>query len=269
MQPVVILGCGWLGTQLGLLLSAQGHPVWGSRRSHEALATLPGAIQPLLWDGHSALDPQIVQCLEGSWLILAMPPAAAQDGGAAYLRSLQMILAHADAVQALVLCSSSSVYAGLTGDVCEADAPGPDPRAQLIWQAEQMVRQHPRCYVLRLAGLVGPGRHPAAFTRRGVMAGPAQPVNLVHSADICRWLALLLNGSAVAPAPVINLCAPLLLNKAEFYTAACLQQGVPVPQFIAATEPARRVNADLSRQLTGFTYQYADLASLCPTSVTR
>ncbi|MDZ7868130.1 MAG: hypothetical protein U5L02_02830 [Rheinheimera sp.] len=265
MASVVILGCGWLGTQLGLQLSTAGHQVWGSRRSSERLATLPAPIQPLQWDGVSPLSPEICQLLPGSWLILAMPPAAAQDGGAAYLRTLQIVLAQAGAAQALVLCSSSGVYAGLAGEVSETDAPGPEPRAQLIWQAEQLVLQGaqpgPQRYVLRLAGLIGPGRHPATFTRRGVMAGPEQPVNLVHSADICRWLNLLLNNGAF-PASVVNLCAPIKRSKAEFYTAACQQQGLTVPQFIAATEPSRRVNAALSLQLADFAYQQTDLARL-------
>jgi len=265
MASVVILGCGWLGTQLGVYLSTQGHQVWGSRRSSERLATLPAPIQPLLWDGVSPLNPQICQLLPGSWLILAMPPAATQDGGAAYLRSLQIVLAQADAAHALVLCSSSGVYAGLAGEVSEADAPGPEPRAQLIWQAEQLVLQGaqpiPQRYVLRLAGLVGPGRHPATFTRRGVIAGPEQPVNLVHSADICRWLNLLLQ-HGVFPGSVVNLCAPAMRSKAEFYTAACQNQGVEVPRFIAATEPSRRVNSALSLQLPDFSYQQLDLTSL-------
>ena len=265
MASVVILGCGWLGTQLAVQLSTQGHQVWGSRRSNERLATLPAQIQPLQWDGVSPLSPEICQLLPGSWLILAMPPAAAQDGGAAYLRSLQIVLAQADAAHALVLCSSSGVYAGLTGEVSEADAPGPEPRAQVIWQAEQLVLKGaqpvPQRYVLRLAGLIGPGRHPATFTRRGVMAGPEQAVNLVHSADINRWLSLLIHHGTF-PGTVVNLCAPIACSKAEFYTAACQQQGMTVPQFIAATEPSRRVNAALSLQLPDFTYQQLDLASL-------
>ncbi|ALZ75537.1 hypothetical protein [Rheinheimera sp. F8] len=266
MASVVILGCGWLGTQLGVQLSTEGHQVWGSRRSKERLATLPAAIQPLLWDGVSPLSPQICQLLPGSWLVLAMPPSAAQDGGAAYLRSLQIVLAQADAAQALVLCSSSGVYAGLTGEVSEADAPGPEPRAKLIWQAEQLMLKGaplvPQRYVLRLAGLIGPGRHPANFTRRGVMAGPEQPVNLVHSADICRWLNLLLRHPGAFPGTVVNLCAQVTCSKAEFYTAACQQQGLEVPRFIAATEPSRRVNAALSLQMPDFSYQQPDLASL-------
>ncbi len=262
MARVVILGCGWLGTQLGIALAQQGHQVWGSRRSPERLAALPAAIRPLLWDGQSAPYAGISGLFADSWLILAMPPAAAQDGGAAYLAALRRVLAGSAKVRQLVLCSSSSVYAGLAGVVAEADAPGPDPRAAVLWQAEQAVLQQSNSLVLRLAGLVGPGRHPAAFTRRGLMAGADVPVNLVHSADICQWLLLFMATPAQVPGRIVNLCAPLHANKSQFYQAACLDQGKPAPQFTAATEPARQVDARLSLTLADFQYRYADTISI-------
>ncbi len=256
MADVLIFGCGWLGTQLGTALAGQGHNVWGSRRSAERLAALPSGIQPMLWDGMTQPAQSILNRIAGSWLILAMPPAAARDGGVAYLAALQMLVAHADAAHGLILCSSTSVYAGCSGTVCEDDAPGPDSRAQLIWQAEQVVLQHPRSVVLRLAGLIGPGRHPAAFTRSGQMAGPDLPVNLVHSADICTWVSLFLAHGGIAPGRVINLCAPLQHNKKQFYTAACHHLGCNVPQFLPTLEAARQIDAQLSLQLGAFCYQY-------------
>jgi hypothetical protein len=51
-------------------------------------------------------------------------------------------------------------------------------------------------------------------------------------------------------------------TKAEFYSAACLVRGMPIPQFIPATEPARNINAALSQRDTGFSYLFSDQASL-------
>lgn len=263
MATVLIFGCGWLGSQLGVALADAGHQVYGSRRSTKNLLTLPPQIQPLCWDGQSRFDASIEVLLSGSWVILAMPPAAQRDGGSAYLESLQLILGQSSRAKGLILCSSTGVYAGLAGHVNESAAPGPEPRAALLWQAEQLVRQHPAPYVLRLAGLVGPGRHPATFTRRGVMAGPQQPVNLVHSADVCRWVCQLLAASGHGFPQVVNLSAPLTATKAEFYTAACVRAEVAVPQFVAATEPARTVDARLSQRDAGFVYQHHDISGLC------
>lgn len=262
MATVVILGCGWLGSQLGTELCKAGHQVFGSRRSLQSLTTLPAEIAPLCWDGQSAFAPELLQLLAENWLVLAMPPAAHSDGGVAYLQTLRVVLAHSQEAKGVILCSSTGVYAGLSGLVSESAAPGPDARAALLWQAEQLVMQHPRHHILRLAGLVGPGRHPSAFARRGVMAGPDQPVNLVHSTDICRWVQRLLNESAGSSPAIVNLCAPLLATKAEFYAAACAVKGLTIPQFTAATEPARRVDATLSQRDTQFRYHYADVADL-------
>lgn len=262
MVTVLIFGCGWLGSQLGVALSEDGHRVYGSRRSTTSLLTLPAQIQPLRWDGKSGFDASIQALIPDSWLILAMPPAAQQDGGRVYLDTVQLILNQSSGSKGVILCSSTGVYAGLAGRVDESAAPGPEPRALLLWQAEQLVRQYPVHFILRLAGLVGPGRHPAGFTRRGVMAGPEQPVNLVHSTEVCRWICQLLAVSGHGYPQVVNLSAPLTATKAEFYTAACVQAAVPVPQFVAATEPGRIVDASLSQGETGFVYQHHNVSSL-------
>jgi nucleoside-diphosphate-sugar epimerase len=262
MATVLIFGCGWLGSQLGVVLSEAGHLVYGSRRSAQSLLTLPPQIQPLCWDGQSRFDASILTLLPDSWVILAMPPAAQHDAGRAYLDTLQQVLNQSKSAKGLILCSSTGIYAGLTGRVDETAAPGPEPRAALLWQAEQLVQQHPAHFILRLAGLVGPGRHPAGFTRRGVMAGPDLPVNLVHSADVCRWVCQLLAAAGRDFPKIINLSAPLDMTKAEFYTVACAQAAVPVPQFIAANETGRTVDSSLSQRDIGFVYQYHDISSL-------
>lgn len=262
MATMLIFGCGWLGSQLGVALAEAGHQVYGSRRSAQSLLTLPPQIQPLCWDGQSPFDSSVQALLPDSWVILAMPPAAQRDGGRAYLDSLQLVLSQSSRAKGLLLCSSTGIYAGLAGQVNESAAPGPEPRATLLWQAEQLVRQHRAYYILRLAGLVGPGRHPAAFTRRGVMAGPEQPVNLVHSHDVCRWVCQLLAVSGQNFPQVVNLSAPLTATKAEFYSAACIRAEVAVPQFVAATEPGRTVDACLSQRDTGFVYLHHDISGL-------
>jgi len=94
------------------------------------------------------------------------------------------------------------------------------------------------------------------------MAGPEQPVNLVHSTDVCRWICQLLAVSGHGFPQVVNLSAPLTATKAEFYTAACIRAAVPVPQFVAAIEPGRTVDARLSQTDTSFVYQHHGLSSL-------
>ena len=59
MATVLIFGCGWLGSQLGVALAGAGHQVYGSRRSAQSLLTLPPQIQPLCWDGQSPFGSSI------------------------------------------------------------------------------------------------------------------------------------------------------------------------------------------------------------------
>ena len=47
MSSVLIAGCGYVGTELGIRLEGAGHDVWGLRRDP---GTLPPAIRPLAAD---------------------------------------------------------------------------------------------------------------------------------------------------------------------------------------------------------------------------
>lgn len=261
-QRVVIIGCGWLGTQLGVALQQAGCQVVATRRSHASLTALPVEFEPVCWDGSSLFPDRLAELLVNSWVVIAVPPSAHVDGGAAYLQTLRHVVEHSTSAAGLILCSSTGVYAGLDGLVTEACAPGPDRRAAILWQAEQIAGTHARPLILRLAGLVGPQRHPASFTRRGVMAGPEQPVNLVHSVDVCRWLVQYITQPTAGFPTVVNLVSPLQCTKAEFYLAACRQAGINPPQFVAATETDRRVDGSLSQQLQEFYYQYHDQVTL-------
>ncbi len=259
-MKALIVGCGWLGQQIAVALQQQGYVVAGTRRSPAALAQLPTGVGQICWDGASAWPEDLLIAVRDSWLICAMPPSASTDGGAGYLATLRQICALAPLSKGLVLCSSTGVYSGLSGVVTEGDSPGPSPRAALLWQAEQLVLAQPHSYVLRLAGLVGPGRHPAGFCRHGPLSGPDDPVNLVHSEDICRFLCLLLTKPPVTQ--VFNLRAPITLTKQQFYTAACQQAGQPVPGFKPALMAGHQVDGSATGKLDGFYYKFTDLAQL-------
>lgn len=259
-MKALILGCGWLGQQLGVALQQQGYVVSGTRRSVAALTELPAGIKPICWDGAGDLPALLTAAARDSWLICAMPPAIATDGGAGYLATLRQVQTLVPFAKGLVLCSSTGVYSGLTGPVTEDDAPGPSPRAALLWQAEQLLLAQPRSYVLRLAGLVGPERHPAGFCRHGPLSGADDPVNLVHSADVCRFLAVLL--SETPDTQVYNLCVPSQQTKQQFYTSACQQAGLPVPAFRTAATAGHQVDGSAASRLSGFHYKFTDLAQL-------
>jgi nucleoside-diphosphate-sugar epimerase len=263
MQKVVIIGCGWLGQQLGVELAAKGFSVFGSRQSAAGLAELPAVIQPVLLQlPVTTADASFMAILADSWLICAIPPAARQQSAIQYAAQLQNLvdLASAAGVRGLIHCASTGVYQGLSGDVDEHSQVQQSGRAGQLLAAEQILQQLPNCITLRLAGLIGPGRNPARFGQGRALAGPDLPVNLVHAMDIGRFVLMLLQRPAaqsIANQPEIyNLCCPDHPRKADFYQTAAAQAGLAAVTFTAAEEPERRVLSWYSQQQGDFKYQF-------------
>lgn len=263
---IIILGCGWLGKQLGQTLAAAGYPVYGSRQSDAGLATLPPAIQPLLLQLPLCELPAEQEAIwRNAWLICAIPPAATKRSQTEYLELLRNVaeLGIRAGVRGLIHCSSSGVYQGLAGEVTEKSVLPPTGKSQLLLAAEQQLQQIKPCVTLRLAGLIGPGRHPASFTAGRVIAGPELPVNMVHSSDIAEFVLQLL---ALAPTEndCFNLCCPEHPTKEAFYLSAAAAAGLAEPQFVQSEDLARPVSAVYSQTLPGFSYRFASPLSALP-----
>jgi nucleoside-diphosphate-sugar epimerase len=259
MQKVVIVGCGWLGKQLATVLNAQGFNVFGSRQSTAGLAELPDGIQPLLLQLPLAVpNPELCALFNDSWLICTIPPAGREQSATAYSEQLQSLvdIAIEAGVRGVIHCSSSGVYQGLAGDVDEQSVVQTTGRAGVLLAAEKILQQIPNCITLRLAGLIGPGRDPARFGQGRSLAGAELPVNLVHAADIARFVLSLLERPSAEKASLFNLCCPEHPGKAEFYHAAAAYAGLPPVAFTSSDEPPRIVLSALSQQQAGFYYQF-------------
>lgn len=290
MAKLVILGCGWLGQQLGVAFARVGWQVIGTRQSAAGLATLPALIQGQLLSLPSAEFPK--NLIADAVVIVALPASMPN-----YLAAIEQISQHASGAKMLLFCSSTGIYSGLAGDVYEDSVPTLTPslwsksdtysdllhvaqalshsadwlkfnRQQKLIAAEMLIGQLENSVILRLAGLIGPQRHPSRFVRGGGIAGADLPVNIVHSDEIVRFCLTLLNINAFLSPPVlnlnrlpsrlINLCNPWHPSKQQFYQAACAAVQCALPQFLSGVseEPARIVHSELSLQFGDFNYQW-------------
>lgn len=192
MTNVLIAGCGYIGTALGVRLAAEGYTVWGMRRHP---GSLPPEIRPL------AADVTVPESLRGlpAGLDLVFYTAAAKQRTddayrATYVTGLQCLL---EALQQqhqcprrLLLTSSTGVYAQQRGEwVDETDATEPTHfvGARLL-EGERLLRDSPfASIVVRLAGIYGPGRTRLLDSVRNATAvapaGEPLYVNLIHRDD--------------------------------------------------------------------------------------
>jgi nucleoside-diphosphate-sugar epimerase len=160
---VLIAGCGYVGTALGVRLAAEGYTVWGLRRQP---GCLPAGIQPF------AADLTLPETLQGLPPALDIVVYAAGTEGAsdtayrqAYVEGIQHLL---EALQRqrqrprrILLTSSTSVYAQTQGEwVNETSPTHPEYYSgQRLLEGEQLLLGGPfPATVVRCAGIYGPGR---------------------------------------------------------------------------------------------------------------
>jgi nucleoside-diphosphate-sugar epimerase len=192
MANILIAGCGYVGTALGLRLTAAGHVVWGIRRSAEGL---PSGIR------HVAADLTIPETLR------ELPPAldvvfytAAPNGPdeaayrAIYVDGLRYVLEalvrQHQSPQRVLLTSSTAVYAQSDGEWVDETSPT-EPQhftGRRVLEGERVLLDGPfPATVLRLGGIYGPGRTSLIERVRQGLAtcrdGPPLYTNRIHRDD--------------------------------------------------------------------------------------
>jgi nucleoside-diphosphate-sugar epimerase/uncharacterized iron-regulated protein len=160
-ERVLIAGCGYVGTALGLALAAAGHEVFALRRRPEGV---PAPLRPVAAD---LSRPESLRALP-SGIDLVFYTAAAGGGGddayrIAYVDGVRHLL---DALSArpprrFLFTSSTSVYAQSEGEWVDEESPTTPTHfsGQRLLEGEQLLAASGfDGVVVRLGGIYGPGR---------------------------------------------------------------------------------------------------------------
>lgn len=205
---VLIAGCGYVGTELGRVLAAAGHQVWGLRRRSAALSP---AVTP--WPADLA-DPATLRDLPPRLDGVVYAAAADRSDDAAYAAIYHHGLAHLlDALVAqgqrprrVVFVSSTSVYGQEHGEWVDEDSPAEPERAlsRHLLAGEALLGHAPfPGTVVRLSGIYGPGRTRLIEQVRSGAArlqeGPPAFTNRIHRDDCAGLLAHLLTRAGAQP----------------------------------------------------------------------
>jgi nucleoside-diphosphate-sugar epimerase len=195
----LIVGCGDIGIPLGLELAAEGHKVWGLRRSGQ----LPAPINTLNAD---VTNPDSLQCLAGlsfDYVVVTLTPGEFTDQRyqAVYVDGLSNVvnaLNHHEAIKRLFFISSTSVYhQGSDQWVDETSMAEPKTfSGKRLLEAEQVAADSgiPYC-VIRFAGIYGPGRNRLIEQVKALQGCPSSPplfTNRIHRDDCVGILAHLI-----------------------------------------------------------------------------
>lgn len=199
---VVVVGCGYVGIELGRQLRDSGesgdsgdsdHRVWGVRRSDEGLAAVEAAgLEPVRAD---ATDPASLSALPNTDTVVFAASSGGRGADAArkvYVDGLANVIdeyaGRENPPDRLVYTSSTGVYGDHDGDWVDEETPL-DPtteKTRVLAEAERVARERAGAAgidgtVVRFAGLYGPDR----YRLERYLDGPVTAgfLNMIHRDD--------------------------------------------------------------------------------------
>ena len=272
-KDTLLIGCGYLGaTMVGLLARGTVTAVTRSTQRHTALST--AGVRCLSCDLSAPdLTDTLATALagfDGAVMLIAPPSAWRDDDPRPALARLTAVLKRLPLSRA-ILASSTAVYGDAQGARVEAASAVQDVDARthkLLAIEEHWMACGLDSYVVRLAGLYGPGR---VIGRDTIARGEALPgadddwLNLVHIEDAAR--AMLATVSAPAPLShaLISDAQPLL--RRDYYAALAACMNAPAPRFGAAggrRAGSRRCDSSSSWAALGLSPRWPDSRAALP-----
>lgn len=261
-MKISILGCGWFGLAFGKDMAAHGHDIKGSTTTAEKLPVLQQAgIAPYLIQLPGLPETILPAFFDCDVLVVTLPPGLRRQSAHTYQTMIDQVIAAAIHYQVphLLYTSSSGVYGNDHQTVNEDTLPKPDKASgQLLWAIEKKLR-HQTAFtttIVRFAGLIGPGRHPAGFfAGKDAVPNGLAPVNLIHLNDCCGLCEAIISQHAFGY--TINACAPDHPTKEAFYTAAAQQAGLPPPNFLPEKGNWKIVASRYVKPLLDYTFSFS------------
>ena len=250
---VVIVGCGYVGLELGRQLREAGHEVTGVRRSDAGLDAVAAAgLEPCRAD---ATEPHTLSALpDADWVVFAASSGGrgADAARRVYVEGLRNVIdeyaARESPPDRLVYTSSTGVYGDHDGDFVDEETPI-DPtteKTRVLAAAERVALEEAAAAgidgtVARFAGLYGPDRY-----RLGrYLDGPVTEgyLNMIHRDDAAGAVAFCLD-SDVARDEVVLVADDEPADKWTF--ADWLAEECDIPSPPKRTIEERLAASDLS-----------------------
>ncbi|SHF84693.1 Nucleoside-diphosphate-sugar epimerase [Mariniphaga anaerophila] len=258
---ISILGCGWLGTELGRNLLKKGYIVKGSTGTNSRYNELEfTGIQPF----YVRVEPEAMVIDYFSFfntdvLVIVIPPARQENITDIFPAQIGKIVEQIRQmkIQKVLFVSSTSVYESTNKEVREGDEGIPEkPSGRAIIEAENILlnRQDFQTTVVRFGGLIGANRNPGRFMagKKGIPGNT--PVNLIHRDDCVQILSQIIEKEIWGE--VFNACCPDHPLKKDFYSKAAEVSDLPIPEFSDLPENYKVVNSDKLIKRLEYTFKY-------------
>lgn len=271
-KRLVIFGCGYLGSAVARAAQGAGMRVEALTRNPEKAETLRAAGLTQVVVADLASDAWHGTIAAGAdFVVNTVSSGGPESYRHSYVDGMRSILdwAGQGSVPAgtLLYTSSTSVYPQGGGVIVDetAEAPGGTPNGMIIRESEKLLDVAPaavriRHFILRLAGLYGPGRHHLLDQLRAgalTLNGSGEPrLNVAHRDDIVAAILACLQAPAEVTGGVFNVAdlAPGTRNEVVRWlseqigraapgfdgTSTRRRAGAPVPDRIISSAKIQR-----------------------------
>jgi len=221
MKNVSILGCGWLGTSLGISLIDEGYSVKGSTTKTEKSTLLEANdIEPFIIDITSFEE--FDDFLQTDILIISITSKDID----AFENLIDQI--QNSSIQKVIFISSTSVYPRSNKVMTEEDVVLKTPLTTI----ENLFRENSffETTILRFAGLFGDERHPSNWFKNGrKIPQPRGFVNMIHKEDCIEIIHEIIDQNCWNE--TFNACSNHHPTRRDFYTIAKLNAQCELPEF--------------------------------------
>lgn len=170
----------------------------------------------------------------GATLLLNIPPGRKAGPAERFepeMKALIQAAKNAD-IKHIVFISTTSVYGDeVQGEVTEHTPTAPTTGSGKVHVAieEYLASQSVPYTVVRLAGLIGPDRHPINTLAGRTLQNGQQATNLIHIEDVCRALHQVIKQSVLEQTLV--LCSQAHPQRGAYYTYCAEKLGLEPPHF--------------------------------------
>ncbi|MEO8700583.1 MAG: NAD-dependent epimerase/dehydratase family protein [Kofleriaceae bacterium] len=266
MTPLIILGCGYVGSRIARTALAAGRTVRVCSRSTGRLAPL-GELGAEVKYVDAAMQKQLTAAMassHGATVVYAVPPINSIPPPTAIRAALQA--AYGGGATCFIYFSTSGLYGQQPDDDAWIDEDTPiahdDPAMKAILEVEDAIRtstfDRVRTVILRLAPVYGPGRGVRERLRKGeyrILDDGKHAISRIHVDDVAR---IVFAAEQHAPTKSTYLVADdEPTTQGEYATWLTQRMGVAMPPSRNMFEPGaprvhrnRRIrNAKLKREL--------------------
>ncbi|MGL6072955.1 MAG: NAD-dependent epimerase/dehydratase family protein [Fimbriiglobus sp.] len=263
--PALVIGCGYLGSQVAARWRDSGRQVFALTR-RRAAAFREAGWQPILGDVTDTASLQSLRELPDLATVLyavGLDRSAGHSMEAVYVEGLKNVLASLPKLSRFIYVSSTGVYGQTSGEIVTEESPTEplEGSGRVVLAAEQALRANlPDAIILRFTGIYGPNR---VLRKAALLAGeaytsdPDKWLNLIHLTDGVQ--AVLQAEASDLRGETFNITDDTPVSRRDFYTHTAEVLGAPTARFEpgpTVLEANRRISNAKAREQLGFRPSY-------------